>query len=76
MRSSASFRRTSDACTDRGRRISSRQPDWGATLQGQAANVYKFWDEDLRPQGFGLVAEVINFPGGMPGDIGLTVRWD
>ena len=65
----------SDACTDRGRRISSRQPDWSATLQGKASDIYKFWNEDLRPQGFGLVAEVISFPGGMPGDIGLTVRW-
>lgn len=65
----------SDACTDRGRRISSRQSDWSATLQGKAADIYKFWDEDLRPQGFGLAAEVISFPGGKPGDIGLTVQW-
>lgn len=65
----------SDACTDGGRKINCAEPEWGATLQGEAADVFRLWQTVLRPEGFHLTAEVLNFPNGMPGDVGLTVSW-
>jgi hypothetical protein len=65
----------SDICTDGGRGINSAQVGWGTTLRGEAADVYCFWEEQLKPLGFLLTAQVLNFPGGKPGDIGLTVTW-
>jgi hypothetical protein len=64
-----------EVCTDGGRRINSAQPDWPASLRGEAADVYRFWQTNLQPLGFQLTAEVLNFPGGKPGDIGLTFTW-
>jgi len=29
----------------------------------------------LQPLGFGLKAEVLEYPGGMPGDIGFFITW-
>jgi len=65
----------SAACTDLGRRINSAQPGWGSTLQGRPADIYRFWETELRPQGFRIVAQVLEFPKGKPGDIGLSVVW-
>jgi len=33
------------------------------------------WEENLKPLGFGLRAEVIDYPHGMPGDVGLYCHW-
>ena len=65
----------SEICTDGGRSINSGLPDWPATLRGEAADIYHFWEEKLKPLGFLLSAEVLDFPGGKPGDVGLTFAW-
>lgn len=65
----------SAACTDLGRRINSAQPDWGSTLQGRPADIYRFWEKELRPRGFRIVAQVLEFPKGKPGDVGLSIVW-
>ena len=31
--------------------------------------------KELRPLGYKLHAQVIDFPGGMPGEIGLFLKW-
>ena len=64
-----------ELCTDGGRRINSGQEDWPDSLQGEAADLYRFWQEKLRPAGLKLTAEVLDFPNGMPGDVGLMVIW-
>ena len=33
------------------------------------------WERELRQRGLGITARVLNFPGGMPGDIGLFLTW-
>ena len=63
-------------CTDRGRAINAPDPAWPETLRGIATEVYTRWNADLRPKGLRLKARVIDFPGGLPGDIGLFLRWD
>jgi hypothetical protein len=62
-------------CSDGGRAINAVQPDWPETLRGEAAEIYHLWERDLKPNGFHLTARILNFPGGMPGDVGLTMVW-
>ena len=62
-------------CSDRGRRINNSEPDWEKTLEGRPKMAYEFWHDHLRPLGFGLKAEVLEYPGGMPGDIGFFLTW-
>src|SRR5581483_3508546 len=62
-------------CSDGGRAINAPDPEWPRTLRGEAAEVYLRWERDLRPRGFHLAARVIDFPGGIPGDIGLFLTW-
>jgi CBS domain-containing protein len=62
-------------CSDRGRAINAPEPDWPATLRGEAAELYLRWERDLKPRGFPLAARVLDYPGGMPGDIGLFISW-
>jgi hypothetical protein len=61
----------SQLCGDGGRAINSGRPGWAETLRGEAAELYLRWTHDLKPHGFVLTARVLDFPGGMPGDIGL-----
>jgi CBS domain-containing protein len=65
----------SQLCSDRGRAINVSEPDWPATLCGEAAEIYLRWEHDLKPSGFHLAARVLDFPRGMPGDIGLFLVW-
>lgn len=62
-------------CSDGGRAINSDRSDWPETLRGEAAELYLRWMHDLKPHGFVLTARVLDFPGGMPGDIGLFLVW-
>src|SRR3954452_1348486 len=61
----------SQLCSDGGRTLNAGEPDWPATLRGEAAELYLRWERDLKPHGFHLVARVLEFPGGFPGDAGL-----
>ncbi len=65
----------SDLCTDSGRAINNRLPHWPETLQGKAKELYAAYERVAKPQGFKLKASIINFPGGMPGDVGLFLDW-
>jgi hypothetical protein len=65
----------SDVCTDGGRAINNTLPGWEETLVGLPRQIYEIWSQKLKPRGFSLHAEVLDFPNGMPGDIGLFCRW-
>jgi hypothetical protein len=63
-------------CTDRGRAINNDlEPGWENTLTGLPKEMYKFWDRHLRPRGYKIRVGYIDFSGGVPGDIGLTLKW-
>ena len=62
-------------CSDGGRRINNVDPDWPDSLQGVARRVYDYHMEHLAPLGYTMRAEVLNYPGGIPGDIGIFFRW-
>jgi hypothetical protein len=61
----------SDRCTDGGRAINNCDPRWPETLQGKAKEFHDGYEELAKPQGYKLKAMVINFPGGISGDIGF-----
>ena len=62
-------------CRDSGRAINNSLPGWEDTLVGIPQQLLTVWREHLKPLGFGLSAEVLDYPGGIPGDIGLFCRW-
>ena len=64
-----------ELCVDHGRAVNVPDPGWPATLRGLAAQVFLRWKQELRPRGFRLTARVIDFPNGVPGDIGLFLVW-
>jgi len=61
--------------TDRGRAINQQEPGWENTLTGLPRELYQFWEKYLRPRGFRLRCQIVDWPGGMPGDIGMTLAW-
>ena len=65
----------SQLCSDGGRAINAPDPEWPTTLRGEAAEMYLRWERELRPRGFHLAARVLEFPDGIPGDIGLFLVW-
>jgi hypothetical protein len=65
----------SSYCSDGGRRINIADSEWPTTLTGFAKDAYDFYDKELRPLGYKLRAEIINFPGGMPGEVALSIAW-
>ena len=65
----------SELCSDGGRAINVTEPDWPATLRGEAVELYLRWERDLKPHGFHLAARILDFPQGKPGDVGLFLVW-
>jgi hypothetical protein len=65
----------SSMCQDNGRAINNSLPGWEDTLVGVPQQILHVWHEHLKPLGFRLSAEVLDYPGGMPGDVGLFCRW-
>lgn len=63
-------------CTDRGRAINnSLEPGWEKTLTGLPKELYEFWERQLKPRGYKIKFQVVDFSGGVPGDIGITLKW-
>lgn len=65
----------SDWCSDRGRAINNADPNWPHTLTGFAKRAFEYFEKELKPLGYRVRAEVLDFPGGMPGKIGLYLAW-
>jgi hypothetical protein len=65
----------SDLCSDSGRAINSGDSKWTETLRGKAKQFYERFQKFGKPQGFKLKAMIVNFPGGIPGDVGFFLSW-
>ena len=61
--------------TDRGRAINQQEPGWENTLTGLPLELYQFWKKHMQPRGYRLKFEIVDWPGGLPGDIGITLSW-
>jgi hypothetical protein len=69
------YRFPNELCTDRGRAINQSEPGWESTLTGLPKEMHQLWRDHLRPRGYKIRYQIIDFPGGIPGDIGIILSW-
>ena len=69
------YRFPNSLCTDHGRAINQQEPGWENTLTGIPKEIYEFWHRHLRPLEYKLRVQIVDFPGGMPGDVGISLKW-
>jgi tRNA A37 threonylcarbamoyltransferase TsaD len=69
------YRFPNQLCTDNGRAINQMEAGWEETLTGIPKEIYQLWDKYFREKDFKLRVEIIDFPGGMPGDVAMTLVW-
>jgi uncharacterized protein (DUF1778 family) len=69
------YRFPNSLCTDRGRAINQQEPGWEKTLTGIPQEIFQLWSDYLKPRGYRIRYQIIDFPGGMPGDISVTLAW-
>ena len=69
------FRFPNHVCTDNGRAINQAEEGWEQTLTGVPREIYDFWQRQLKPRGYHIRYEIIDYPGGMPGDVGIFLSW-
>ena len=62
-------------CSDHGRAINNADPSWPDTLTGRPRQAYELWRDQFRDAGFKLSAMIIEWPGGLPGDVGFFLKW-
>lgn len=62
-------------CNDGGRRINNNEPDWPDSLEGYAKKAYAYFERELRPLGYKVRVEIVDYPGGMPGNVGMYLSW-
>jgi hypothetical protein len=62
-------------CTDHGRAINQMEAGWEKTLTGIPKEIYQLWKDYLQPRGYRISYQIIDFPGGVPGDIGIILSW-
>ena len=62
-------------CEDGARRINNSLEGWQETLPGVYRKIYDWWEHEMASGGFTFAARVIDFPGGVPGDVGLFIGW-
>ncbi len=62
-------------CADGGRAINAPDPHWPRSLRGEPRDIFERWRHELEPAGFGLAAQIVNFPDGVPGDAALILIW-
>jgi hypothetical protein len=63
-------------CTDGGRAINNSEKGWPETLTGRPRQAFEFWRDRLKSAGYGLKAMIVDWPDGMPGDVGLFLTWE
>jgi hypothetical protein len=69
------YRFPNSLCTDRGRAINQMEPGWHKTLTGVPLEIFQLWSDHLKPRGYRIKYQIVDFPGGMPGDIVITLVW-
>jgi hypothetical protein len=69
------YRFPNSLCTDRGRAINQQEPGWENTLTGIPKEIFQLWADYLKPRGYRIGYQTVDYSGGMPGDIGITIAW-
>src|SRR6187549_381573 len=69
------YRFPNSLCADKGRAINQQEAGWENTLTGIPKEIFQLWTDYLQPRGYRIRYEIIDYPGGMPGDIAITIAW-
>jgi hypothetical protein len=69
------YRFPNSLCTDKGRAINQQEKGWENTLTGIPKEIFQLWTDYLKPRGYRIRYQIIDFPGGVPGDVGVTIAW-
>ncbi|MBA4033298.1 MAG: hypothetical protein C0480_01655 [Bradyrhizobium sp.] len=70
------YRFPNSLCTDRGRAINQMEKGWEKTLTGIPKEIFQLWSDYLQPRGYRIRYQIVDFPGGVPGDVSITISWD
>ena len=62
-------------CKDGGRQINNFESGWPDSLTGFGRTAFEFYESQLQSLGFTMRAEIMSFPEGNLGDVGLYLRW-
>ncbi|MCL8384686.1 MULTISPECIES: hypothetical protein [Xanthobacter] len=62
-------------CSDKGRAINNAEEGWPDTLTGRPRQAYELWRDYLRQGHYKLKAMIVDWPNGMPGDVGFFLSW-
>lgn len=62
-------------CNDRGRAINNFDPAWPDSLEGFGKTAYDYFKSELEPLGYSIRAQIVSYPDGLLGDVGLYLRW-
>jgi len=63
-------------CTDNGRAINQGEAGWEKTLTGIPKELHGYFKRRLEPLGYRMRYQILDYPGGMPGDVVVTLSWD
>jgi hypothetical protein len=69
------YRFPNSLCTDHGRAINQGEAGWDKTLTGIPLEIFQLWSNYLKPRGYRIRYQIVDFPGGVPGDISITLAW-
>ncbi|MFC0217166.1 hypothetical protein FHS82_000918 [Pseudochelatococcus lubricantis] len=69
------YRYPSETLMDHGRAIIANDPEWPETLRGQPLGLYNVWREHLKPLGYGMRVEILDYRNDLPGDVGSFLFW-
>ena len=65
----------SQYCTDRGRAVNNLEEGWPETLTGSARRVHEAYTQHLQAQGYKIRAQILNYPDGGLGEVGIYIGW-
>src|ERR1700753_3842750 len=69
------YRFPNSLCTDNGRAINQAEPGWEKTVTGIPLEIFQLWSDYLKPRGYRIKYQIVDFPGGVPGDISIVLGW-
>lgn len=69
------YRFPAEWCVDKGRAINNFEEGWADTLTGFAKRTHEIFLNELKPLGYKSRAQILTFPGGMPGEVGVYLSW-
>jgi hypothetical protein len=62
-------------CSDGGRSINNSEKTWPQSLQGRAKSFYLIWKDCGQPNGYRLMAKILDYPKGFIGEVCLFINW-